>query len=56
MLDKRIWKPDIKCMFSVKSFFKDLTVNSDRMEGWKSFWNPLLECWLFVGLQSGIVS
>eukprot|EP00268_Persea_americana_P004864 TRINITY_DN11594_c1_g6_i1.p1 TRINITY_DN11594_c1_g6~~TRINITY_DN11594_c1_g6_i1.p1 ORF type:complete len:114 (-),score=20.52 TRINITY_DN11594_c1_g6_i1:150-491(-) len=28
--DIRIWKPDIKSMFSVKSFFKELIVNYDK--------------------------
>ena len=32
--DIRIWKPDIRGMFSMKSFVKNLTVNSDRMEVW----------------------
>lgn len=35
--DTRLWKPDVKGKFSVKSFFKDLNVTFNREEDWKSF-------------------
>lgn len=40
--DTRLWKPDVKGKFSVKSFFKDLNVTFNREEDWKSFWNSLV--------------
>ena len=50
--DKRVWKPDVKGNFSVKSFFDSLTENPDRAVGWYSFWDPLVPprvlafCWI----------
>lgn len=36
--DKRVWNPDVKDNFSVKSFFNNLTENLDRVAGWHSHW------------------
>lgn len=37
--DVRIWKPDAKDQFSVKSFYNDLIGVDGRMVSWKKFWN-----------------
>ena len=35
--DNRVWRPDVKGNFSVKSFFNSLIENSDRLIGSHSF-------------------
>ena len=51
-LDSRVWKPDTKGHFLVKSFFSVLNDSSVREDGWSSFWDPsvpprvLVFCWI----------
>ena len=37
--DERLWTPNVKGQFSVKSFYNVMSV-SGRVEIWKSFWDP----------------
>ena len=47
-----LWKSEVKGQFSAKSFFKDMNVSSNSVQGWKSFWNTLVPprvlvfCWI----------
>lgn len=51
-LDVRLWKPDVKGQFSVKSLYNALIDSSVRVGGWQSFWDPsilprvLAFCWV----------
>lgn len=50
--DVRIWKPDAKGQFSVKSFYNALTGVNSWIVGWKRIWDPsvpprvLVLCWV----------
>ena len=57
-MDKRVWKPDSKGNFSVKTFYNVLTNYDMRVEGAHNFWNFLvfLEFWSFIGWKDCIKS
>ena len=40
--DVRLWKPDAKGQFSVKFFYNVLNDRIGPMDGWNSFWDPLV--------------
>ena len=40
--DDRLWKPDVKGQFSVKSFYNVSNDMLGPMDGWNSFWDPLV--------------
>lgn len=50
--DVRLWKPDAKDQFLVKSFYNALVDFGVSMEGWERFWDPLIPprvlafCWV----------
>eukprot|EP00268_Persea_americana_P068558 TRINITY_DN9561_c0_g1_i2.p1 TRINITY_DN9561_c0_g1~~TRINITY_DN9561_c0_g1_i2.p1 ORF type:complete len:168 (-),score=9.92 TRINITY_DN9561_c0_g1_i2:179-682(-) len=50
--DVRLWKPDFKGEFSVKSLYSFLIDNSSVSDGWRCFWDcfipprVLVFCWL----------
>lgn len=50
--DVRLWKPDVKCQFSVKSFYNVLVDNNERRGGGDNFWissippRVLVFCWI----------
>lgn len=50
--DERLWSPDPKVQFSVKSFYDVLHGDKDVIRGWKRLWNKLVLpqfvvfCWL----------
>ena len=58
--DVRLWKPDVRDLFSVRSFYKVLSASDVRMEGWHNFWvsyvppRVLAFCW--VAKQQKILS
>lgn len=54
--DVRLWKLDINCKFSVKSYFHSLTSNSDRVDNWHSFWVPSVTPRVFDALLGTSVS
>lgn len=39
----RVWKPDVKGQFLVKSFYNILSTSHGRVEGWLFFWDSSKE-------------